>query len=78
VVFNGEIYNYQTLRADFLKLMVEDMLAEGRLGRGGLFDAEQVKNIFAAHNAGRENFAGAIVALLTFEIWREQLQPGVS
>ena len=61
------------LRSD-LRPMVEDLLEEGRLSRAGLFDAGRVKNIVAAHNSGREDFTEAIVALLTFEIWRERFR----
>ncbi len=57
-----------------LRPMVEDLLDERRLDRGGLFDARLVKNIVVAHNSGREDFTEAIVALLTFEIWRERFR----
>jgi asparagine synthase (glutamine-hydrolysing) len=59
------------LRGD-LRPMIDDLLSEERLTRGGLFDARAVKDIVAAHNAGREDFTEAITALLTFEIWRER------
>jgi asparagine synthase (glutamine-hydrolysing) len=61
------------LRTD-LRPMVEDLLAEERLRREGLFDATVVREIVAAHDSGREDFTEAIFSLLTFQIWRERFQ----
>jgi asparagine synthase (glutamine-hydrolysing) len=61
------------LRTD-LRPMVADLLEEGRLRRDGLLNAGLVQHIVAAHEAGREDFTEAIVALLTFELWRECYQ----
>jgi asparagine synthase (glutamine-hydrolysing) len=59
------------LRSD-LRPMVLDLLAETRLRRGDLLNADIVRAIVAAHDTGREDFTEAIMALLTFELWRER------
>lgn len=58
------------LRTD-LRPLVADLLEESRLQRGGLFNGALVRDIVVAHEAGHEDFTEAIVALLTFEMWRE-------
>jgi hypothetical protein len=52
--------------------MVTDLLEEGRLRREGLLNATLVRDIMAAHDARQEDYTEAIVALLTFELWRER------
>jgi len=59
------------LRTD-LRPMVADLLGETRLRCDGLFDAETVRRIVATHESGRADFTEAIMALLTFELWRER------
>ena len=61
------------LRND-LREMVEDFLGQARLRREGIFDTTTVRTLLAAHDHGREDCTEAIVALLTFEIWRERFQ----
>ncbi len=61
------------LRTD-LRPMVSGLLAEERLGRDGLFNVDFVKGLLAAHYVGVEDFTESIVALLTFEAWRERFQ----
>ena len=61
------------LRTD-LREMVEDLLGEARLRREGIFDAATVRTFLAAHAKGHEDCTEAIVALLTFETWRECFQ----
>jgi asparagine synthase (glutamine-hydrolysing) len=61
------------LRRD-LRPLVKDLLAEERLARDGLFHVDFVKGLLAAHDAGVEDYTEPIVALLTFEVWRECFQ----
>jgi asparagine synthase (glutamine-hydrolysing) len=61
------------LRND-LRPMVNDLLGDDRLRRGGLLDANAVRHLIAAHEAGREDYSEAIVALLTFELWRDRFR----
>jgi hypothetical protein len=39
-----------------------------------LFDPDCVHRILVAHDAGHEDYTEAIMALLVFEIWREQFK----
>ncbi len=64
------------LRTD-LQPMLRDLLEEERVKRGGLFNADFVKQVVAAHQSGREDYTEAIVALLTFEIWRDRFRVSV-
>jgi asparagine synthase (glutamine-hydrolysing) len=59
------------LRTD-LRPMVADLLGETRLRYDGLFNPEMVRHIVATHESGRADFTEAIMALLTFELWRER------
>jgi asparagine synthase (glutamine-hydrolysing) len=61
------------LRTD-LRPVVEDLLAEKRLAHDGLFNVDFVKRLLATHHAGIEDYTEPIVALLTFEVWRERFQ----
>jgi asparagine synthase (glutamine-hydrolysing) len=61
------------LRTD-LRPMVAEFLAEERLQRDGLLNANLVRDIIAMHDTGREDYTEAIFALLAFELWREQFQ----
>jgi asparagine synthase (glutamine-hydrolysing) len=61
------------IRTD-LRFMVADLLEEGRLRRDGLLNPDLVRYILATHHAGHEDFTEPIVALLTFELWRERFQ----
>jgi asparagine synthase (glutamine-hydrolysing) len=61
------------LRGD-LRPLVEDLLGEARLRREGLFDPAVVRGLLAAHAARSEDGTEAILALLTFEIWRDRFQ----
>ena len=59
------------LRSD-LHPMVSDLLGEGRLRRGGIFNVDHVRDILEAHDAGHEDFTEPIVAMFMFELWRER------
>jgi asparagine synthase (glutamine-hydrolysing) len=59
------------LRTD-LRPMVEEVLDPQRLERDGLFNADFVKELLAAHYSKIEDYTEPITALLTFEIWRER------
>lgn len=61
------------LRED-LRPMVEELLAFDRLKRGGMFNPATVQTMLAAHDARREDFTEAIMALMMFELWRERFQ----
>jgi asparagine synthase (glutamine-hydrolysing) len=65
------------LRTD-LRPMVVELLEEGRLRRDGLFNVDFVRYMLSAHDVGREDFTEPIVALLTFELWREQFRVALS
>ena len=53
------------LRTDF-RPMVEDLLAQERIGRDGMFNVEFIKDLLAAHYAGVEDYTEAIFALSCF------------
>ena len=61
------------LKSD-LRPLVSQLLDPGRLRQGGLLNPDSVSHILSAHNAGREDYTEAIMALLVFEIWREQFK----
>jgi asparagine synthase (glutamine-hydrolysing) len=65
------------LRSD-LRAMVTEVLDEARLRPEGLFNTNVVKHIVTTHQTGREDFTEPIVALLTFELWRQQFQVSVA
>ena len=58
------------LRGD-LREMLSDLLSPARLRAQGLFDAERVGAMVAAHMRMREDNTDALLALLTFQIWYE-------
>jgi asparagine synthase (glutamine-hydrolysing) len=60
-----------------LRPMVQHYLDTARLRAAGIFDADAVGRIVAAHDARREDFTEPIVALLVFELWRERFQMGM-
>jgi asparagine synthase (glutamine-hydrolysing) len=57
-----------------LRPLVSQLLDAGRLRQGGLLDPDCVHHILVAHDTGREDYTEAIMALLVFEIWREQFK----
>jgi asparagine synthase (glutamine-hydrolysing) len=61
------------LRSD-LRPLVNDLLAEERLARDGLFNGDFINSLLAAHYAGVEDYTEPIFALLAFEVWRERVQ----
>lgn len=65
------------LRTD-LQPMVMDLLNDSRLKREGLFNAGVVTDLLAAHQSRKEDFTEPIVALLTFELWRQQFRVSVA
>jgi asparagine synthase (glutamine-hydrolysing) len=61
------------LRTD-LRPMVEELLSEERLERQNLFNVPFVRGLLAAHYSKIEDYTEPIIALLTFEMWRERFQ----
>jgi len=61
------------LRTD-LRPMVNDLLNPGRLRSGGLFNPASVSHILSVHDAGKEDYTEAIMALLVFELWRDRFK----
>ena len=61
------------LKSD-LRPLVSQLLDPGRLRQGGLLNPDSISHILAAHDAGQEDYTEAIMALLVFEIWREQFK----
>ena len=59
------------LRGD-LREMVEDLLSAPRLSATGLFNAPQVRALVEGHMNRRLDGTDAVLALLTFELWREE------
>lgn len=57
------------LRGD-LREWAEDLLSEDRLKRGGLFQTEVVRNLWAQHLRGDRNLQHQLWPLLMFEAWR--------
>jgi len=57
------------LKTDLRDLM-QDVLAEDRLRREGLFDPAPVQAMIKAHLAGRENYSHQLWALMVFQIWK--------
>jgi asparagine synthase (glutamine-hydrolysing) len=57
-----------------LRPLVSQLLDPGRLRQGGLLNPDSVSHIVDAHDAGHEDYTEAIMALLVFEIWREQFK----
>lgn len=55
-----------------LREMAADLLSPVRLGRHGLFDPAAVQHMLEAHQAMREDYSDALLALLTFELWYDQ------
>lgn len=60
-------------RAD-LRELLHDTLSAARLQREGMFDASAVNALIAAHAQMSEDRSEALLALLTFHIWKDQLQ----
>jgi asparagine synthase (glutamine-hydrolysing) len=54
-----------------LKPMIDDLLSPETVRRRGLFDPVEVKRIIAANEAGTEDNALRLWALLTLEIWQQ-------
>jgi asparagine synthase (glutamine-hydrolysing) len=54
-----------------LKPMVEELLSPETVSRRGLFDPGEVRRIIAANDAGTEDNALRIWALLTLELWQQ-------
>jgi asparagine synthase (glutamine-hydrolysing) len=54
-----------------LRELTLDHLSESRIKEAGFFNPEPVREMIAAHLAGRKNFSHQLWALLVFEIWRE-------
>jgi asparagine synthase (glutamine-hydrolysing) len=59
-----------------LKPMIDDLLSPDAVRRRGLFDPVEVKRIIAANEAGTEDNALRLWALLTLEIWQQTYMDG--
>ena len=49
----------------------DDLLAEDRLRRGGMFDVAAIRRRYAEHRSGRRDHTHALWPILMFEAWRE-------
>ena len=56
------------LRKD-LEILVRDTLSESQINKRGLFDAQAVHGIIAAHHAKRADYTDHLLALINFELW---------
>lgn len=56
------------LRKD-LDFLVQETLAETQVRQRGLFDAEVVRNVIAAHRSERADFTDGLMALISLELW---------
>jgi asparagine synthase (glutamine-hydrolysing) len=56
-----------------LRELLRDTLGPAALRRGGLFEPAAVEAIVEAHEQCREDRSETLLALLTFQIWHEQL-----
>lgn len=61
-----------------LKPMIDDLLSPEAVRRRGLFDPVEVKRIIAANEAGTEDNALRLWALLTLEIWQQTYLDGTA
>lgn len=50
---------------------VRDVLDPRRIRDAGIFDPTEVARLLAEHRAGRADHAGRILALVSFELWRD-------
>ena len=55
-----------------LRGWAEDLLDEAKMRDAGYFDAEQVRNVWAAHLRGEGNWQDHLWAVLMFEAWRRE------
>jgi asparagine synthase (glutamine-hydrolysing) len=55
-----------------LKPMVEDLLAPDTVAARGLFDPAEVQRLIQANDAGAEDNALRIWALLNLELWQRE------
>jgi asparagine synthase (glutamine-hydrolysing) len=58
-----------------LRELVRDVLAPNRVARQGLFEPTAVDELLTSHLARRADYSDALLALLTFSIWSEQVRP---
>jgi asparagine synthase (glutamine-hydrolysing) len=61
-----------------LKPMIDDLLSPEAVRRRGLFDPVEVKRIIVANEAGTEDNALRLWALLTLEIWQQTYLDGTA
>lgn len=57
-----------------LRPLVESLLEPARLKRDGILNADTVQALLAAHHSRQEDCTEAIMAVVTFELWRERFQ----
>ena len=55
-----------------LRELTGDLLSPTRLGRAGLLDADAVAQLVREHREQRHDHSDALLALVTFELWRDQ------
>lgn len=60
-----------------LRELLRDTLAPSALRRDGLFDPAAVQAVIDAHDQRREDRSETLLALLTFQIWRDQVRPAL-
>ncbi len=61
-----------------LRPLADAMLAPDRLARHGLFDAGAVQSMLRAHQDMHQDYSDALLGLLTFEIWYDQVGASVA
>jgi asparagine synthase (glutamine-hydrolysing) len=59
-----------------LRTLLHDTLAEDRLRRQGLLDAARVQSLMADHESQREDRTDLLLALFTFQLWRDEWRVG--
>ena len=55
-----------------LKELVGDLMAPAYLKRQGMFNASAVQKMVGEHQARRQDYSDALLALLTFQLWWEE------
>ena len=53
--------------------MLHDTLSAAQLQRDGLFEPVAITSMIAAHEEMKDDWSEALLALLTFQIWKDRL-----
>lgn len=56
-----------------LREMLHDTLSAAQLQRDGLFEPVAITSMIAAHEEMKDDWSEALLALLTFQIWKDRL-----